>query len=421
MRKDNHNTKRGRGGAQANRALALRLAPDAETLDARGSLSEFGAGKVVAFPPSSQGNPARVYVGGLSRSGRRSTVARLQKFASLFGHTIDSFPWLELSPGHCLSARSLLRETGSGAASVNMTLSALRSVARTLRRTTPDAFSAEACAAVVEVEGVRGQGPPAGRALTTSEVAALLQACAADPTPPGVRDLALVALLYSAGLRRDEATRLEPEDYQPRTRALRVLGKGDKEEFVYLEARQARRALSAWMKRRGAREGALLCSLWRGGRVRLDDEGRAAALTGDGIYKIIRRRAREASIAACSPHDLRRSAITHLLEAGKDALSVQAFARHVNLSTTSRYDRRRESAKRSAARLLTITYTRPRPRRPPRSKRRGGRRRRAAALATRPKAQLLALASAHGVEVTPQWTRAKIAAAIEAKSSDGER
>jgi site-specific recombinase XerD len=412
VRKPYHNSKGFRGAAARNASPALHLAPEPGETARANSLPESGAGIVRAFPPRAQGNPARVYLWQLAPAGRRSTEARLSKFAELLGFTLDSYRWAEMTPADVLTARALLRETGAGAASVNMTLSALRSVARTCRELGLEEMSAERCAQVCEVKGVKGSSLPAGRALPRAEVDLLLEVCRLDHSPAGERDLALLALLYYGGLRRDEACLLQPEDYRRRDHSLRVLGKGSKEEFVYLEAKEARLALNAWMRRRAAVPGPLFCSLRRGGKMRLDD-ARARPLTGDAVYKIVRRRAAAAGIAPCTPHDLRRSAITNLLEGGADPLAVKEWARHTQVATTTVYDRRRERAKRACARRLGPPPIRVRTRRKPHRPKRG-RPRLAAPLESMRKDMLLRLAHAHGVEASPEMTRGEIARLIRA-------
>jgi integrase len=418
VRKGKHTGIPGGGRGGANRTAALKLAPAAGGDLLTAAVSEFGGQNIAIFPPSALGNSARLFLTGLSRSARRSTLARLSRFAGLFGHTVDSFPWAELSPAHVLNARGLLRETGMAPPSINLLLSHLRGVARTQRRTRPDLMSAETCAAICEVEGVRGKSEPAGRALREEEIAALRGVCARDRTAAGARDLALLSLLYYVGLRRDEACRLDPDDWSGRDHRLRVFGKGAKEEFVYVEAKEARLALGRWLKRRGRSAGPLFCSVWRGGHVRRDADG-VRPLSGDDVYQLVRRRAREASLRPCTPHDLRRSAITHLLERGTDALAVQAFARHEQLSTTVRYDRRREEAKREAARQLSELKRvppapfKPRPRRAPRAGKRGrGGRPRIEVLELRPKPELVALARVHQCDFGERATRAELARLI---------
>lgn len=417
MRKHNHNSKGFKGPGARNPAPALHLAPEAGAPSAAAELSEFASRKIVAFPPSVRSNPARVFAWGLSKSGRRSTEARLTRFASLFNQTLDSFPWAETTAAHVVMARALLRETGASASSVNMTLSAVRSVARTCRRLGLPQMSAVVCAEICEVEGVRGSGLPAGRALPQAEIDALFLACARDRTTAGARDLALLSVLYYGGLRRDEACGLRPEDFRRRDRTLLVLGKNEKEALVYLEAKAARLALSAWARRRGDRAaGPLFCSLRRGGALRLDVEGRAKALTGDSVYKIVGRRAAAAGVSPCSPHDLRRSAITNLLESGADPLAVKDWARHENVSTTTIYDRRRERAARTCARRLAPSPGTPRSRRKPHKPKRG-RTRLPAPLTAMRKDLLLTLARAHGLEVPEGATRGELAELIRERTA----
>ncbi|MEO1088606.1 MAG: tyrosine-type recombinase/integrase, partial [Acidobacteriota bacterium] len=77
-------------------------------------------------------------------------------------------------------------------------------------------------------------------------------------------------------------------------------------------------------------------------------------LGGESIAYLLRRRQEEAEIDSFSPHDLRRANVTALLDAGVDVFTVQRLAGHADSSTTARYDRRGESAKRQAVQRLEI-------------------------------------------------------------------
>lgn len=416
MRKLYHNSKHFSGARGPKSAAALELAPEPVQVPTEVPLSKSRNSQVVLFPPHLLGNPARAYVWRLASSGQRSAESRLETFAAFFNHTLDTFSWFDLTAAQLDSALGLYRELGATAASVNMMRSHVRSVARRARLLDKERMSAERCAAILEVEGVKGSGLPAGRALPQTEVDALFKACREDTTPAGVRDLALLSALYYGGLRRDEVCGLGLEDYQARQRRIHVLGKGEKEEIVPVESKRARLALSRWARLRGDTVGPFFCSLRRGGTLRVDEdkethETSVRALTGDAVYKIVRRRAELADIPPCTPHDLRRSAITNLLEGGADPLSVQEWARHESIETTRVYDRRRERAKRICARRLDPIRTRPRPRRRPHKPRRG-RPRLAAPLETRPREELVALARAHECEFGERATRAELARLI---------
>jgi integrase/recombinase XerD len=179
-------------------------------------------------------NPAAVYLASLAPSGRRTMAARLTAAAKLMGgepHTID---WAALRFEHVAALRSRLSELGRAPASVNATLSALRGVARAawqLGRMTVEDYHR-----IVGVKNVRGSRLPAGRALTSGEISALLDTCAGDESAAGALDAAIVALLYGAGLRRSEAAGLALSHYDSTAGELKVLGKGDTERLVPLGA-----------------------------------------------------------------------------------------------------------------------------------------------------------------------------------------
>jgi len=297
-------------------------------------------------------NPAAVYVASLaSEAGRRTMAQALRVVASLAsdGHLgADGFPWAGLRFQHAQAIRARLLEMYAPA-TVNKTLSALRGTLRAAWRL--GQMTAEDYQAAADVRGARGETIPAGRELSPGELAAVMATCANDPTPAGARDAALVAVLYAGGLRRAEAVALDRGDYDAATGALRVLGKGHKERLCWL-GQGAAQALGDWLALRGDASGPLFWPVNRGGHLI------RRRLSPGAIYRRLQKRAAQAGAGRFSPHDLRRTFVSDLLDAGADIATVQKMAGHANVTTTARYDRRPEQAKQKAAGLLHLPYRR---------------------------------------------------------------
>lgn len=274
------------------------------------------------------------------------TIARLATSGTVGA---DEFHWGALRYQHVAAIRAELANRYAPA-TANKMLSALRGVLREAWRLGyVDAANYHRAA---DVEPVRGERLPRGRALASGELRALFAACARDALPVrAARDAALVSVLYGVGLRRAEAAGLELADYDLGNGELRVRGKGDKQRVGYA-AGGAREALEAWLELRGDEPGPLLCRVNKGGRLEL------APISEQAVYAILRRLAKSADVASFSPHDLRRTFVSDLLDAGADIAAVQRLAGHANVQTTARYDRRGEHAKRKAAELLHVPYVR---------------------------------------------------------------
>jgi integrase/recombinase XerC len=170
---------------------------------------------------------------------------------------------------------------------------------------------------------------PLPRDLTVDEMFNLLDHIDGDDMA-AVRDLAILELLYAAGLRVGELMTLNRDDIDLGDGIVHVLGKGGKERLVPFGAKAAR-ALRRWLElsqklRSKTGEVAAFLNL-RGGR-----------LTDRSVRRILSRRLREtAAHVRVSPHALRHSFATHLLGAGADLRAIQELLGHASLSTTQRY------------------------------------------------------------------------------------
>lgn len=297
-------------------------------------------------------NAAAVYLASLpSESGRRTMRGALDKIARMMTAEqmdIETFPYAHLRYEHVAAIRAKLSET-LAPATVNKYLAALRGTLKAAWLL--GQMDAETYHRAVNEKGIKNETLPAGRGLSAGELAAMMRVCANDPRPAGARDAALVAVLYGALLRRAEAVALDLSDYDAEKSEIRITGKGrkDRENPLPLGATEA---LADWLTIRGPQPGPLFWAITKSGKL---IPGR---LTTHAIYKMLARRAEQASVKAFSPHDLRRSSISDLLDAGNDLAIVQRLAGHAAMSTTGRYDRRPQAAKAKAIATLHVPYHR---------------------------------------------------------------
>jgi len=152
-------------------------------------------------------------------------------------------------------------------------------------------------------------------------------------TPLGLRDRAMLEVLYSTGLRVSELTGLRVADVDTKVGSVRCIGKGDKERIVPV----GRKALG--MVEKYLREARPQLLVKKSGTIAaLFLNRRGKALTRVGVWKILSNYGREAKLRSpLTPHVLRHSFATHLLERGADLRSVQLMLGHSDISTTQIY------------------------------------------------------------------------------------
>ena len=298
-------------------------------------------------------HPAAVYLDSLSEGSRLTMGQSLDAIASLLtGGECDAMTldWAKLRYRHTAAIRTSLKRRYA-ATTANKMLCALRRVLLEAQRL--DLMDATDYAKAVDFPSLKGKKKLRGRALSSSEIAALICVCQDDPTSLGVRDAALIAILRGAGLRRAEVVALELRDFTAKGGILEVRGgKGDKDRTVYLPA-EAIALVTNWLSQRGDAPGALLCPIRKGGRIELRH------MNPDAVLKILKKRAHQAGVESFSPHDFRRTFCSDLLDAGVDLVTVQKLAGHASPETTAKYDRRGEETKQRAVQRLSISARKP--------------------------------------------------------------
>jgi integrase len=155
--------------------------------------------------------------------------------------------------------------------------------------------------------------------------------------------------MYSCGLRREEVVTLDRGSYDRETGRLVVHGKRNKERAIYV-INGAARAMGDWLAIRGEEPGALFCGINKGGHLS------NARMTNQAVYNMLAKRGDEAGVKDFSPHDMRRTCASDLLDAGVDIVTVSKILGHSSVTTTARYDRRPEQAKLKAAGMLHVPY-----------------------------------------------------------------
>ncbi len=160
--------------------------------------------------------------------------------------------------------------------------------------------------------------------MSVEEAGSLVEAPAHNEKKRSLRDLAVLEVLYSSGIRVSELTGLDIKDMDLKAGTIRVLGKGGKERIAYLGAR-AKASLEAYLKERGSAEGPLFI-------------GRGSRITQRSVQRLVKECAQLSGISKDpTPHALRHSFATHLLDAGVDLRAIQEMLGHAKLSTTQRY------------------------------------------------------------------------------------
>ena len=216
-----------------------------------------------------------------------------------------------------------LYRQGQSRASVARKLSALRTFVRFLRRE----GLIETDPAALAVSPRREIKVPAH--LSVDEMSQLLE-MPDTGDPLGRRDRAILEFFYASGLRLSELVGLDLEDVNLNSRIVRVFGKGAKERLIpFNEA--TRKAIRAWLSDR-----AVICGARRVDALFVNFRG--TRLTGRSVQRLVAK-----YVTACStrfgisPHALRHSFATHLLQRGADLRAIQELLGHVQLSTTQRY------------------------------------------------------------------------------------
>jgi integrase len=303
-------------------------------------------------------NPAAVYLARLgseySRYGMRWCLSIASSILTNGRYEFHEIDWTRLRYQHIAALKARLmqpnptpkRRKPYAFGTANMILCGVRGVMREAWKLgrIDDADYLR----IMAVEMVRGESLPAGRAVTEDEMKELFEACRENGGVAAIRDIAMLAILLGAGLRRTEVIDLDYGDWHEGESLIVVRrGKGRKPREVPV-GHQVNRAIVDWIRLRGRDDGALFFSTPVGDRIV------QRRLRPEAVYSMLQRRCEDAGVEPISPHDCRRTYITNLLQKGNDLATTAKLAGHKSMDTTARYDRRGMDSLRAAAESIVL-------------------------------------------------------------------
>ena len=291
--------------------------------------------------------PVVLYLERLAPSSRQTMRYVLQDAADRLGVedvTIDEFPWHQLQPGHITALVAALRADGYAPNTSSLYVNAIRGVMNQAWQ--QSLITQDHLLKIRAVKAGGGTRLSKGRNLRRTLIRELMDVCAADPRPQGLRDAAIIAILYGSGMRKSESVNLELSQINVAERSLQVMGKGNKELIKFAPA-WAFEKLEAWLAFRRAHlpEGVddddfLFNRIRRGNHITRE------RITKHAIYYIAKQRGKQVGVNIM-PHDFRRSFITRVIEE-YDVSIAQKLAHHANIATTVSYDMRDDNERRNA-------------------------------------------------------------------------
>ncbi|GGO65346.1 tyrosine-type recombinase/integrase [Bowmanella pacifica] len=294
-------------------------------------------------------SPYALYLGRLSPNSQRSITSQLKSIAQLLNWSPEDAQerFHQIDYRQASHIKALLVKQDWSARSINRAMIAIRGIVKTavLSGLVPEMQSIQ-----LQAIGKVKHGEHQGNALSPKQVDALFKQLEHERSEIGLRNLCIFALLLGTGLRRSELIALRISDYAPEKHTLHIAkGKGNKSRTVFLPV-WTEAYLKTWLQCRGDESGPLINRVYRSGRIAKDK-----AVTDSGIYALTRKMLRLIGVEGVSPHDLRRTFITRLLQQNVDLNTVRQMAGHADISTTIMYDKRDHEVMQQAAAKLSYS------------------------------------------------------------------
>jgi integrase/recombinase XerD len=261
---------------------------------------------------------------GLAANTLQSYERDLKKYTTYLQKELNHINYNTITRNDIMSFLYHLKDTGKATTTIARTIASIRSFHQFLIR---EKVAEQDPSVHIETPKTERRLP---KILSSAEVDNLMEAPEGN-TPFGLRDRAMIELLYATGIRVSEMIQLNLSDAHLTMGFIRCLGKGNKERIIPV-GRMASNALTTYIEEARGQ----LLKKKSTDALFLNHHGNR--LTRQGFWKILKKLARQAKIEKeLTPHTLRHSFATHLLENGADLRAVQELLGHVDISTTQIY------------------------------------------------------------------------------------
>ena len=294
----------------------------------------------------STASPYSLYLSRLSANSKKSIASQLRSVAKIMDWPVDDVSrFNRVNYQDMLQIRAMLQHAGWAARSINRAQVAIRNIVKiAVMMKLADSEQLNQLSTLSQLK--HAEYP--GTALTQKQVQALFALLARSRTETGIRNIAMFAVLLGTGLRRTELVSLELKDFDANKQTLLVRnGKGNKSRTVFLPDWSLTH-LKNWLTLRSRHPGYLFCPVQASGKVKLN-----TGLSVWLVLRLVKTKLQHIGVENASPHDLRRTFITRLLEQNVDLNTVRQMAGHASITTTTIYDKRDMQFMQQAARSLS--------------------------------------------------------------------
>jgi integrase/recombinase XerC len=240
-----------------------------------------------------------------------------------------------------LKYKAHLLQQGLKPATINRRLAAIKSLVKFARKVGKCSYGLE------DIDGEKNQSYRDTTGIGIDAFKRVLKQCDRSNLK-GLRDYAVLHLLWSNALRRNELSSLDVRDFQPDDRTLAILGKGQAQRQIITISEATAQAILAWLNARKCLDPN--SPLF----VAVSHNKRGHRLTGEALRQLVEKYCLQAGVTKkMSPHRIRHSSITHALDETGDVRKVQKLSRHKKIETVMIYDDNRTNVQGSLTELLS--------------------------------------------------------------------